>query len=128
MIAAPMQPAVRSRDVAAIVLTILFQTGAVAFGKQAAIALPHFTPGSIVRNGFYLVSLLCLGLQAITWQLALARFPLSYAYSAMSIVYVNVLVISVIVFGERVTPANVAGAALIMTGVALVARYRKNEV
>jgi len=122
-----MQIHVRRRDVAAIALTILFQTAAVAFGKQAALALPQFTPGYIARNGYYLVSLLCLGLQAITWQLALARFPLSYAYSAMSIVYVNVLIISVVVFGERVTPANIAGAALIMAGVALVARYREKE-
>ncbi len=122
-----MQNHVRPRDVAAIILTIVFQTGAVAFGKQAALALPQFTAGNIARNGFYLASLICLGLQAITWQLALARFPLSYAYSAMSIVYVNVLVISVVVFGERVTSANVVGAALIMAGVALVARYRKNE-
>lgn len=122
-----MQIHVRRRDVAAIALTILFQTGAVAFGKEAALVLPQFTAGYIARNGYYLISLLCLGLQAITWQLALARFPLSYAYSAMSIVYVNVLIISVVVFGERVTAANVAGAALIMAGVTLVARYREKE-
>lgn len=108
------------RDVVPIALSIAFQSAAIAFGKQASLTLPQFEAAHIVRNWWYLASLLCLAMQAVTWQVTLARFPLSSAYGAMSLVYVNVLLMSVLLFHERVSAANVAGAILIMAGVYLL--------
>ncbi|HEX7192462.1 MAG TPA: hypothetical protein VF381_12915 [Thermoanaerobaculia bacterium] len=113
-----------------LALSIAFQTASIAFGKYAAVVMPHFTLANILANRFYFASLLCLGLQAITWQLTLTKLPLSYAYGAMSIVYVNVLIISVWAFHEHVSLANICGAALIISGVILmtIGRLRGADV
>lgn len=108
-------------------LSILFQTAAIACGKQAAVTLPRFTAQHIVRDGYYIGSLAFLGLQALAWQLTLSRFPLSVAYAAMSIVYVNVLLLSAFVFGERVSSGNVGGAALIIAGVIAMTGVRRAQ-
>lgn len=120
----PVEHRIHARDVVLLALSIGFQTAAIAAGKEAALTLPRFAIEQIARNSYYLLSLLCLGLQAVTWQLTLSKFPLSLAYAAMSIVYVNVLLLSAFVFHEHVSAANVAGAALIIAGVALMTRGR----
>jgi drug/metabolite transporter (DMT)-like permease len=104
----------------ALVLSIAFQTGSIAFGKIAAVSMVHFRPADVLANGFYFLSLACLGLQAITWQIALARYPLSYAYAAMSVVYVNVLLLSAFALHETITPANAIGSLLIISGVTML--------
>ncbi|HEV2722207.1 MAG TPA: hypothetical protein VG323_19470, partial [Thermoanaerobaculia bacterium] len=83
-----MEHRIHARDVVLLALSIGFQTAAIAAGKEAALTLPRFAIEQIARNSYYLLSLLCLGLQAVTWQLTLSKFPLSLAYAAMSIVYV----------------------------------------
>jgi len=116
---------IHARDAVLLALSIGFQTAAIAAGKQAALSLPRFAVEHIVRDQFYLLSLVFLGLQAVTWQLTLSKFPLSFAYAAMSIVYVNVLLLSAFVFHEHVSVANVGGAALIIAGVALMTHGRE---
>lgn len=120
-----LQNRITPRDALLIVLSIAFQTGAIACGKQASLDLRAFTPEAILRDGFYALSLVCLGLQALTWQLVLTRLPLSFAYAAMSAVYVNVLVLSVVVFHEHVTIANAIGAACIIAGIGLMTAGRR---
>ena len=121
----PVEHPIHPRDVVLLALSIAFQTAAIAAGKEAALTLPRFAVELIARNPFYLLSLACLGLQAVVWQLTLSKFPLSLAYAAMSIVYVNVLLLSAFVFHEHVSVSNIAGAALIIAGVALMTHGRE---
>ena len=103
-----------------LLLSILFQSAAAGLGKYASISMQQFSIGEIITNWAYLLSLVCLALQAVTWQLTLVREPLSYAYAGMSLVYVNMLLMSVFVFHEQVKVGHYAGALLIVAGVVLV--------
>lgn len=102
--------------------SLILQSLSVAFGKQAAISMEGYTPVSIATNLFYILSLLFLGLQALTWQLALTKHPLSYAYFFMTGVFVSVLGLSYFVFDETLTPQNYVGAALIVAGIYVMTR------
>jgi multidrug transporter EmrE-like cation transporter len=58
----------------------------------------------------------------ISWMLAMTRFELSYAYPWISLNFVLVLVAGVLIFGESLSMAKVAGTVLIIGGVILLAR------
>ena len=103
-----------------LLLSLVCQILSSVFGKQAALAQTSFTPGAIFGNSFYLLSLACLGLQALLWPLALRRMPLFRAYMLMSGIYLAIPVISRFVFHEAVTPGNLAGAVLIAVGIGIV--------
>ena len=53
----------------------------------------------------------------VSWMAALTRFQLTYAYPFVSTTFALVLMLSAAFFAESVTPAKVAGVALIMLGV-----------
>ena len=98
-------------------LSLLCQVLSVGFGKQAAISMTGFSTHSVVTNSYYLLSMLCLGLQSVLWPVALRRYQLSFAYFYMSVAYPAILFMSWLVFSEQVTAFNVAGALIIITGV-----------
>jgi multidrug transporter EmrE-like cation transporter len=100
-----------------IFLSVLLQALSGLFGKKGAIEIEHFTVINIITNINYILSLLCLGLQAITWQIALKKYPLSYAYFFMSGVYGFILFFSFFVFHESVSLNNILGTVIIMTGI-----------
>jgi drug/metabolite transporter (DMT)-like permease len=100
-----------------IFLSVLLQALSGLFGKKGALEIEHFTVMNIVTNVNYILSLLCLGLQAITWQLALKKYPLSFAYFFMSGVYVFILLFSFFVFHESVSLNNILGTIIIMVGI-----------
>lgn len=110
-----------------LALSLLFQTASVGFGKTASLSMGRFTLGNTLSNPYYILSLTCLGLQAIAWQVALRRFPLSVAYLVMSLIYVNILLLSALWFHESVTWPNLCGAALIVAGVVLLTRGLRAE-
>jgi undecaprenyl phosphate-alpha-L-ara4N flippase subunit ArnF len=62
------------------------------------------------------------GLSSICWLLALRKFPLSTAYPMVSLGYVLVMLISVWLFHETISMQKWLGAAVILAGVALIAR------
>jgi multidrug transporter EmrE-like cation transporter len=103
-----------------IILAVVFQSMSGIFGKYAALSLSSFSISLIITNGFYLLSLACLFLQAVVWQQALRHFPLSFAYPFMGVVNFVVLFFSAILFQEGVTPANIIGLVLISTGIAVL--------
>jgi len=69
---------------------------------------------------WYALALSLYFFYAIFWQIILKHIPLSVAYSIRCIVVVLGLIWSVIIFGEQITPWNVAGATFILVGVFLV--------
>lgn len=60
-------------------------------------------------------------IEAIAWVFVLQRAPLSLAYPIMTLTYVAVPLGGVLLLGERMGRAQIAGAALVGTGVLCVA-------
>ena len=54
---------------------------------------------------------------SVTYGVALSRLDLSFAYPFMSLSFVFVLIFSVLLFSESLTPGKVVGVALICVGV-----------
>ena len=65
----------------------------------------------------YLLIFLCLGIYALGWQQVLKSFSLSRAFANKAVVVIWGLVWGAVLFGEMITPAKLAGAALIIAGV-----------
>lgn len=63
-----------------------------------------------------------LGLFALIWQQIIRRIPISEAYMFKGTALIFVLLLSVILFGESISPANVIGACMIVSGIVLFAR------
>lgn len=66
--------------------------------------------------------LACYGLSVVVWILALSRVEVSIAYPMLSIGYVVNAILAWWLFGEALGPQRLAGIAVIIVGVVLVAR------
>jgi len=104
-----------------IILSILFQAASGIFGKYASLTTEGFNLLTIVTNIFYLLSIACLVFQAIFWQQALIRYPLSFAYPFISLVNFVVLILSYILFQEDINTNNIFGLILISSGITILA-------
>jgi len=99
-----------------ILLGLMFQTIASVFTKIAALNMESFTTATISTNTFYFVSLLCMGLNAITWQIVLKKYPLSVVYYVNSSLLVIMLFVSRFYFDETITDGNILGSIFIIFG------------
>lgn len=66
--------------------------------------------------------LICYAVSVVIWILALSRVEVSIAYPMLSIGYVVNAALAYWLFGEAVTPMRVAGIAVIILGVFIVAK------
>ncbi|MBI3648730.1 MAG: EamA family transporter [Actinobacteria bacterium] len=66
--------------------------------------------------------LVLFGLSAVVWLFALSRASLSFAYPFASLSYVLILIFGRFVLHEQVSPLRLAGVALIVAGIVLVAQ------
>jgi multidrug transporter EmrE-like cation transporter len=107
-----------------IFLSVIFQSLGGIFGKYAALSLSAQPTLSILTNFFYIVSLGCLCFQGIVWQQALLHFPLSIAYPCLSFTNFVVLLVSAILFQEKITSPNVFGLVFITIGIIVL--FHKN--
>jgi len=64
----------------------------------------------------------CYVVSVVVWIMALSRVEVSIAYPMLSIGYVVNAVAAYFLFGEAVTPLRLAGIAVIILGVFIVAR------
>lgn len=63
------------------------------------------------------------GVNTLCFTLAMRRIPLAVAYPTFSGLSISLVVmVSALAFGERLTAVNLAGALLVIVGVALLAR------
>jgi len=108
-----------------LVFSLFFQTAAIVFNKAAAPPPGNFSALHILLNPLFWLTLVCMGCQALTWQIALRRFQLSTAYLVMSLSYVLLLILSGVFFHETITRGNLCGAALIIAGVIFLTRGEK---
>jgi drug/metabolite transporter (DMT)-like permease len=110
-----------------ILLSLAFQSASVLLGKHAALVIEEFSLLGVGTNLFYLLSLACLVLQALTWQVVLRKYPLAFAYFIMSLLPVVILLASYFVFNEQVSVANVVGCCIIVWGLVVLTRNDKVE-
>lgn len=61
-----------------------------------------------------------LGLYAVMWQMALKRVKLNQAYMFRSLGLIYSLSIAYFVFSEQITPCNMLGCALVVTGILIL--------
>ena len=91
-------------------------------------ALPNALPerllflGRLILNPWVLSGMAAGFVAMLCWLSAMTKFELSYAYPFMSLAFVFVLVLSALLFHERVTGAKVFGLAMIVIGIVVASR------
>jgi len=99
-------------------LAVAFNVAAYAVFK--AIAAKAHDP---TWFGLFAAGLALGGINTLFFTLAMRSLRLSTAYPIFSGASITLVVLlSVLVFGERLSPANVTGAALVAVGIALLTR------
>jgi len=81
----------------------------------------HFEITSISALWRYFVSFFLLGVYAIVWQQILKRVPLTVAYAARAVTVLLGMLWGAFFFAETINLQMTIGAALIISGVVLVA-------
>lgn len=105
-----------------ILFTIIFQTSAVLFSKQAALAGKGGGLDASIFTTWYLGTLLFLGAQACAWVMALRFFSLSFAFPFTSSVRGFVLLGAWLFFHEQIHAHEILGIIMIMVGIILLGR------
>jgi len=89
---------------------------------QLSLGQPVQLARAILLNGRVLAGIVLFACNVLAYAYALSRIRLSVAYPVMtSLGLVIVMVLSFFLMGERITPLQVVGTALILAGVVLVA-------
>lgn len=78
--------------------------------------------GCLAGSVPFWAGMLCYALSVCVWLAALSKAPVSTAYPMLSLGYIVVAAISALWMGETLSPAKIAGIALICAGVVLVSR------
>jgi undecaprenyl phosphate-alpha-L-ara4N flippase subunit ArnE len=108
-----------------ILFSVLLQSTAGVFAKQAALMSYGSGAAAIVLNGWYVLGLTSLACQAVCWIMALRHLPLSFAYPITSLVFVLNLLAARLIFGETIAVHNLVGVGIIVLGVILVNSRRE---
>jgi multidrug transporter EmrE-like cation transporter len=121
----------RSADLALILTGVLLNAVAqllLKAGSRAIAGVP-VTVGNawtlierVAINPPILGGLACYAISVVVWILALSRVDVSVAYPMLSVGYVINAVAAWMLFGEQLSAARLAGIAVIIVGVWLVAR------
>lgn len=116
----------------ALVLTgVMLNAAAQLLIKAGAATAGHFdfTAANILRAGLHfalqwqiLLGLTCYAVSVVVWILALTRVQVSLAYPMLSLGYVVTAFAAWWLFGESLNPGKLAGIAVIIAGVVLLAR------
>ena len=106
-----------------VLFSVLAQATSSVFGKTAALS-----GGGIDRylNYWYLLSLTMLGIQALVWQQALKRLPLSIAYPMMSLIFIFIPLVSYFIFLEKISSFQIVGSVFILVGTIQIAGNGNN--
>jgi drug/metabolite transporter (DMT)-like permease len=100
-----------------VLIPIAIMTAGQTFSKAGADLIAS---GEGYVNLFVIAGYSMLILRGVIWVFLLSKLKLLFAYPLMSSTYVLVLVIAAHLFGEVITPSNIAGSLLIMTGITLL--------
>lgn len=111
-----------------ILLSVLFHVCSSVALKFGALNLGSFSLLNVLTNVFYLLALFFLFLQALSWQHSLRHFNLSHGYMFTSLYYPIILLASYFIFSESLTLGNIAGTAIIISGLLLTRKPEKPHV
>jgi multidrug transporter EmrE-like cation transporter len=92
------------------------------FLKLGSLAMANVKPDLMgyLLNGNLWCGLFLYGISTIFYVIALQKIPLSIAYPTISISYIFVIILSSIIFKEKVDFYQILGVLLIMFGVFLI--------
>jgi drug/metabolite transporter (DMT)-like permease len=76
----------------------------------------------LLLNPWVLSGIVATFFAGVSWMLALTKFQLSYAYPFTSLVYMLVLASGVVFFRDSMSAGRLAGTAVVMLGVVMIAR------
>jgi drug/metabolite transporter (DMT)-like permease len=98
------------------------------FQKRGASETAHLSPEwswtglTTLASPFVWIGMLLTIVSFITWLYAIKHLPLSVAFPASQAVHVLVPLFSWLILGEHIAPIRWCGIALVLSGLALVAR------
>ncbi len=101
---------------------LLLKAGASASGPIASLAGLRGAAADLALHPAILGGLVCYAVSVVVWIVALSRVDVSVAYPMLSIGYVVNAALAYWLFGEAVSAERWLGIAVILVGVALVAR------
>jgi len=73
-------------------------------------------------NPWVMSGIVATFLAGVSWMLAMTKFEISYAYPFVSLNYILVLATGFLLFQETVSFAKLAGSALVILGVIIIAK------
>lgn len=76
----------------------------------------------LLLNPWVVSSFFCAFLAALSWMLAVSKFPLSYAYPFTGLSFALVLLSSALLFQEAMTLPKLVGTALVIAGIVIGSR------
>ena len=125
----PPRPAIPPLLLAGLAAAILLDTMVQILWKRSTLSLPadfaiHPLAGlwSLARRGDVIVVGLLIGAQMVNWLKVLDRADVSYALPITALSYVSVAGASYLFLHEGLSPARMAGIALILLGVFFISR------
>ena len=108
-------------------LSFAYVMAAVVLGSAAQLLLKAGTNATPLGLGLALEprilgGIACYAVSLVVWILALAKTPVSVAYPMVSLGFALNALLAWWLLGEAVTPMRMTGIAVIVVGVAIVAR------
>ena len=76
---------------------------------------------AVARAPIFILVVVLMAIQLVNWLKVLDHADLSYAKPFTALSYVTVSILSVVLLGETIAPAQLAGVAIVVTGVWCVA-------
>ena len=102
---------------------LLLLQGIVVLFTLSGVAAKYASGYGFLSAGFLLAygaEILILAVYAVLWQQMIKRLDLSVAYANRAAALLWSMLWAVLLFGEKVTPANLAGVALVTAGIVIV--------
>lgn len=79
--------------------------------------------GKLILNPWVMTGFAAAFLASVCWMAALTKYPINVAYPFMSLTFVSVVLLSAVLFGERIVTVQWLGMGLLVLGL-IVASQR----
>lgn len=77
---------------------------------------------ALLMNPWVMSGIVATFLAGVSWMLVMTKFEISYAYPFVSLNYILVLVAGFLLFQETISITKLAGSALVVLGIIVIAR------
>mgnify|MGYP004006046935 CR=1 FL=1 len=91
-------------------------------GASLAVSTPLETIRAILSKPMVYVGIMFYGVSSFLWLISLSRLPLSYMYPFTALLIVIITFASALLFNEPLSVGKLAGVALIIGGLFVIAR------